>query len=81
MDSTQDLTTSHDMINECTPELWSSFQESMKMMRDEDLASIADRMGLDAQTSWQEYCHAFSDFEWYQFCDAYQRVMARAFSL
>jgi hypothetical protein len=81
MDSTEDLTTSHDMINECAPDLWSDFEEVVKMLQDEDLANIAERLGISPQESWEDYCREFSNFEWYQFCDAYQRVLARPFSV
>lgn len=81
MDATQDLMTSHDLIKDGTPEQWSSFEDAIKMMQMEDLAKIADRLGCPEQSSWQDYCNAFGDFEWYQFCEAYQHNLYQPFSL
>jgi hypothetical protein len=84
MDQTEDITESHDMINECSPEQWSSFEEAIKDMHSQDLVEIADRMGITGLTEdslWQDFCKAFSDYEWYQFCDAFSRVMGRDFEL
>ncbi len=81
MDATEDLTTNHDLIKNVTPEQWESFEESIKMIQIVDLAKIADRLGCGAQASWQEYCEVFADYEWYQFCEAYQHCLFQAFTL
>jgi hypothetical protein len=81
MDATEDLTASRDLIKQGTPEQWSSFEETVKMIQMEDLAKIAERLGCAEQTSWQDYCDAFGDYEWYQFCEAYQHCLFQPFTL
>jgi hypothetical protein len=81
MDESEDLTSSHDLIKEISPEQWSSFQEAIKMLEPVDLANIADRLGCGEQSAWQDYANAFADYEWYQFCEAYQHSLDRPFLL
>jgi hypothetical protein len=76
-----DLTTSHDLISKVTPEEWDSFEEAVKMIADQDLANIADRLGCGQHDGWQDYADAFADYEWYQFCEAYQHCLDRPFEM
>jgi hypothetical protein len=76
----EDITLSRDLIKQCTPEQWSGFQDAIKMIELVDLANIADRLGSGQKDSWQDYCDSFGDFEWYQFCEAYQHCLDRPFS-
>lgn len=78
---TIDLSTSHDLISEATPEQWSSFQEAVKMIEPEDLANIADRLGSGAQEAWEDYANSFANYEWYQFFEAYQHCLDRPFAM
>lgn len=81
MEDTIDITQSHGLISSGTPEQWSSFQQSIEMIQLQDLANIADRLGCAQQTTWQDYANEFAAFEWYQFCEAYQHCLYRAYSL
>lgn len=51
------------------------------MLEPVDLANIADRLGCGEQSAWQDYANAFADYEWYQFCEAYQHSLDRPFLL
>lgn len=78
---TIDLTGSHDLISQGTPEQWSNFQEAVKMIETQDLANIADRLESGQQESWQDYANSFANYEWYQFCEAYQHCLDRPFQM
>jgi len=72
MDATEEnLTESHELIKNCTPEQWDTFQQRVEDTELVDLAAIADRLGAAEQTTWRDYANAFSDYEWYQFIEAY----------
>jgi hypothetical protein len=72
MDTTDEsLTDSHELIKDCTPEQWSDFQRHIEDTEMVDLAAIAGRIGAAEQTTWQDYANTFSDYEWYQFIEAY----------
>ena len=77
MDATQDLSTSHDLIKDCTAEQWEDFEQHIEMLKPEDLAAIADRLGAAEQADWHDYAKLFSDYEWYQFIEAYHHVTYR----
>ena len=77
MDQTQPLTESHDLIKDAGGETWEKFERLVEMMRPEDLDAVADRLGCARQQDWEDYAKMFSDYEWYQFDEAYHHVTYR----
>jgi hypothetical protein len=67
------------LIKDGTDEEWHDFEEHIEMLEPDDLAAIADRLQCSQQTDWHDYVKVFSDYEWAQFLEAYEHVMARTY--
>lgn len=63
--------------HDCTPEQWSDFERKIEMLQPEELAAIADRLGLHigADEPWRTFCSEFGDQNWHDFTEAYEYVM------
>jgi hypothetical protein len=57
---------------------WDDFRDRVNMCDDEELAQIADRLGLGEQ---DDYASAFSGETWADFAEAYFHVMREEFQL
>jgi hypothetical protein len=75
MDATEEnLTESHELIKNCTPEQWDSFEQHIEDTELVDLAAIAERIGASEQSTWKDYANTFCDYEWYQVIEAYYHI-------
>jgi hypothetical protein len=67
----------HVIEDSYTGEQWTEFERAVGLLEPDELAAIADRLGLsiDAEAHWRDFLAAFGRESWRDFTEAYSYVM------
>ncbi len=72
----------HNLIEDSTtPDQWDDFENKVQMLEPDELAAIADRLGLRLATDahWRDYLAEFGRQSWHDFTEAYEHVMSTSY--